>query len=91
MVISVISTLALVPLSTDATVEVILHHIAKRAGVDNVHPHRIRHTTATMALNKGMPIEQVKELLGHESIDTTLIYAKTLSENVKYSHAKYLS
>jgi len=73
------------------TIEVIVRNIADRAGVKDVHPHRIRHTTATMALNKGMPIEQVKELLGHESIDTTLIYAKTLSENVKYSNAKYLS
>lgn len=45
---------------------------------------------ATTALRKGMPIEQVQLMLGHEQIDTTMIYAKTDTKNVKYSHDKYM-
>ena len=69
--------------------ESILQKIGERAGVD-VTPHIIRHTTATDAINKGMPIEQVQILLGHESISTTLIYAETDQKNVKYGHEKYI-
>lgn len=46
--------------------------------------------TATTALRKGMPIEQVQLMLGHEQIDTTMIYAKTDTKSVKYSHDKYM-
>lgn len=63
--------------------------LGELAGV-NVTPHLIRHTTATDAINKGMPIEQVQRLLGHESIATTLIYAETDQNNVKYGHEKYI-
>lgn len=52
-------------------------------------PHRLRHTAATMALQRGMPIEQVQKMLGHKKIETTLIYAKTIAEDVKYAHKKY--
>lgn len=54
-------------------------------------PHKFRHTAATWALNNGMPIEQVKEILGHESVETTLIYAKINQSELKYSHQKYMS
>ena len=49
-----------------------------------------RRTLATMAIDKGMPIEQVQQLLGHQSIDTTLQYAMVNQNNVKESHRKYI-
>lgn len=55
-----------------------------------VTPHVLRHTTATTALRSGMPIEDISKLLGHESIDTTMIYAKTSLEDVKTGHKKYV-
>ena len=47
-------------------------------------------TMATAAIDKGMPIEQVQRLLGHEKIDTTLHYAMVKQNNVKLSHKKYI-
>lgn len=64
----------------------VLHDIGKRAGVSDVHPHRFRRTTASMALSRGMPIDQVQKLLGHSNIETTTLYAITDVENVKSSH-----
>lgn len=71
-------------------IEDLLHRIGQRAGVTNVHPHRFRRTCATNALNRGMPLEQVAQLLGHEKLDTTKIYCTVDQENVKMSHSKYL-
>jgi len=70
--------------------EVIVRGIGRRAGVSNTHPHRFRRTAATMAIQRGMPIEQVRVMLGHESIDTTLLYAMMADETVKHSHSKYM-
>lgn len=69
-------------------VELMIRKTGKRAGISKCHPHRFRRTTATMALNRGMPIEQVQKMLGHEDIETTTIYAKSEEENVKASHRK---
>lgn len=55
-----------------------------------VHPHKFRRTLATMAIDKGMPIEQVQRLLGHVRIDTTLRYAIVNQSNVKMAHKKYI-
>ncbi len=79
-----------IPLSISAF-EVIVRELGKRAGVSNVHPHRFRHTAATTALRRGMPIEQVQQMLGHEKIDTTLIYAKINTASLKSNHEKYLN
>ena len=49
--------------------------MGKKLGVEKVHPHKFRRTMATRAIEKGMPIEQVQKILGHEQIDTTLRYA----------------
>ena len=76
---------------TKKGIEDLLHRIGARAGVSNVHPHRFRRTCATNALNRGMPLEQVAQLLGHEKLDTTKIYCTVNQEHVKMSHAKYLS
>jgi len=58
--------------------------------IDKVHPHKFRRTMATTAIDKGMPIEQVQKLLGHEKIDTTLHYAMVKQSNVKNAHRKYI-
>lgn len=55
-----------------------------------VTPHVLRHTTATTALQSGMPIEDISKLLGHESIDTTMIYAHTSLESVQAGHRKHI-
>ena len=64
--------------------------LGRSAHVERVHPHKFRRTLATMAIDKGMPIEQVQRLLGHVRIDTTLHYAMVSQQNVKMSHRKYL-
>jgi site-specific recombinase XerD len=74
-----------------SAVEGLVRRIGKRAGVKNVHPHRFRRTAATIALNRGMPIDQVQQLLGHEQIATTMIYAMAARDSVKTSHSKFLS
>ena len=71
-------------------VEVRLRVLGRRLGISKVHPHKFRRTLATMAIDKGMPIEQVQRLLGHQSIDTTLQYAMVNQNNVKVSHKKYI-
>lgn len=79
-------------LSKDA-IEKIVRNIANRASknVDkHITPHILRHTTATMALQSGMPISDISKLLGHESIDTTMIYAKSSIEDVRSGHKKYI-
>ena len=72
-------------------IEVRLRELGKRLGVDKVHPHKFRRTLATMAIDKGMPIEQLQKLLGHQRIDTTLQYAMVKQSNVKMAHRKYIS
>lgn len=72
-----------------------LEDIVKRIGlsaqVEKVHPHRFRRTSATDLLNAGMPIEQVQELLGHKSIETTRIYCTVSQEAVKHNHKRYMN
>lgn len=71
-------------------VETRLRQLGKRAGLNKVHPHKFRRTLATMAIDKGMPIEQVQRLLGHVKIDTTLHYAMVNQVNVRMAHRKYI-
>lgn len=71
-------------------VEIRLRKIGKDLNFNKVHPHKFRRTLATMAIDKGMPIEQVQQLLGHQSIDTTLQYAMVNQANVKNSCRKFL-
>ena len=58
--------------------------------IEKIHPHKFRRTLATMAIDKGMPIEQLQQLLGHKRIDTTLQYAMVKQSNVKQAHRKYI-
>ena len=71
-------------------IEVRLREYGKRLGLNKVHPHKFRRTLATMAIDKGMPIEQLQQLLGHRRIDTTLQYAMVKQSNVKIAHRKYI-
>lgn len=71
-------------------VEIRLRKLGRTLNISKVHPHKFRRTLATMAIDKGMPIEQVQHLLGHQSLDTTLQYAMVNQNNVKLSHRKYL-
>jgi site-specific recombinase XerD len=67
-----------------------LREMGKRLNIPKVHPHKFRRTLATMAIDKGMPIEQLQRLLGHQRIDTTLQYAMVKQNNVKTAHRKYI-
>lgn len=71
-------------------VESMLRDLGKKVGLLHVHPHKFRRTLATSAIDKGMPIEQVQHLLGHQKIDTTLHYAMVKQQNVKLAHRKYI-
>lgn len=71
-------------------VEMRLRTLGKKAKIEKVHPHKFRRTLATMAIDKGMPIEQVQKLLGHVKIDTTMHYAMVNQTNVKNSHRKFI-
>lgn len=67
-----------------------LRDLGKRLNLPRVHPHKFRRTLATSAIDKGMPIEQVQQLLGHQKIDTTMHYAMVKQQNVKLAHRKYI-
>ena len=71
-------------------IEVRLRNLGKNLGIERVHPHKFRRTLATMAIDKGMPIEQLQQLLGHQRIDTTMQYAMVKQNNVKLAHKKFI-
>ena len=71
-------------------VEIRLRQLGRELNIPKVHPHKFRRTLATMAIDKGMPIEQVQHLLGHQSLDTTLQYAMVNQNNVKLSHHRFI-
>lgn len=66
-----------------------LRVIGDRAGVPNVHPHRFRRTLATNLIKHGMPIQEVANILGHEKLDTTMMYVYLDKQSVKNSYKKY--
>lgn len=72
-------------------IEEIIKQTGRRAGVDKAHPHRFRRTAATNALNRGMPVQEVAQLLGHAKLETTMVYCSVDQAGVKYHHQKYLS
>lgn len=71
-------------------VETMLRGLGRQLNLTKVHPHKFRRTLATLAIDKGMPIEQVQQLLGHQKIDTTMHYAMVKQQNVKNGHRKYI-
>lgn len=75
---------------TVSGIETVFQNISNKVGI-HIHPHMMRHTMATVALNRGMPLEEIQMLLGHSSPDTTMIYASLNVENIKHHHQQYLS
>ena len=73
-----------------AAVEKVVRDIGEQAGIENLHPHLFRHTVATNCLNRGMDVTQLQEMLGHSSIETTMIYAKVNKKELQHSHRKYI-
>jgi site-specific recombinase XerD len=72
-------------------IEQAVRTIGERVGIKGAHPHKFRHTFATNALNKGISLEQVQQMMGHANADTTLIYAKVAHEDVRHAHKKYMN
>ena len=72
-------------------IEITIRNLGRKSNINKVHPHKFKRTMATMAIDKGMPIEQVQKLLGHLKIDTTMEYAMVNQNNVKNSHRKYVN
>lgn len=68
-----------------------LRMLGRKLNICKVHPHKFRRSMATKAIDKGMPIEQVQKLLGHQQIDTTMRYAMVNQLNVKNSHRKFIA
>lgn len=75
---------------TQSSVENITRKLARRAGVERANPHKFRRTCATAALRRGMPIEQVSKMLGHEEISTTQIYLDLSEQDLAMAHRKYV-
>lgn len=72
-------------------IELIVRTLGMNSNINKVHPHKFRRTLATMAIDKGMPVEQVQKLLGHVKIETTMHYALVNQSNVKISHRRYIA
>lgn len=86
-----VSSLKPNPRLEHGSIEAMLRRLGREIGIDKCHPHRFRRTAATVALNRGMPIEQVQKVLGHRMIGTTTIYAESFDENVEAAHRRYMS
>lgn len=68
-----------------------IRKIGEKSGIGrSLFPHLLRHTMATTALNRGMNVAEIKEILGHEKLSTTMIYAKISQDAVKYDHRRYV-
>lgn len=76
---------------TKSAVQAMLRKLGAVTGVDHVHPHRFRRTLATDALERGVPIEQVQEILGHAKIETTRIYCTVNEGNVRASFRRFIA
>ena len=69
---------------------VLLYKISNEVLGKQINPHRLRHSKAIQLLHKNIPIETIKEFLGHQSLSSTEIYAKASSEKIKIDFKKYL-
>ena len=73
---------------TKEGVEYIVKDLGRRAGVSNVHPHRFRRTLATDLVRKGVPIQDVAQILGHSDLRTTQVYVALDQSTVKYHYSQ---
>jgi site-specific recombinase XerD len=78
------------PLSTDLLRRQVTR-IGAALGIDHLHPHRLRHTCATRLLNAGMDIVQIQKLLGHEDLNTTMVYARVQDATVEADYRRFTS
>lgn len=76
---------------TSNGIQKMVKEIGKRAGVAHVHPHKFRRTAATLALKRGMSLNDVRRFLGHTDVDTTLQYIDTSGSDLKLEHEKYVA
>lgn len=76
---------------TVSGIQKLTRRVGSIAGVECVHPHRFRRTAGSQALARGMALDKIRIFLGHESMDTTLLYAITTDEDFEHSHRKYVS
>ena len=66
-----------------------VERIGKAAGIkEHIHPHRLRHTLATLAINRGMPLESIAALLGHRSLSMTMVYARIGNRTVQQEYSQ---
>lgn len=72
-------------------IQKMVKEIGKHAGVAHVHPHKFRRTAATLALKRGMSLNDVRRFLGHTDVDTTLQYIDTTGSDLKLEHEKYVA
>ena len=68
-----------------------LHVLAKKSKVDDVHPHRFRRTFATTLAARGMDIQEIQKLMGHTNINTTMIYVYIDDTQINNSYRKYIA
>lgn len=73
-----------------SAIQRMLRELGKRTGIKKVHPHRFRRTLATDLLRKGMTIEEVSMILGHEKIDTTMGYCNINQQSVKNEYMRIM-
>ena len=76
---------------TKCGVEDMMNTVGRAAGIKKSHPHKMRRTSITNAVNRGMPIQEAALFAGHASTETTLLYWTADQEAVRYHHKKYLS
>lgn len=73
-----------------SAIQRMLRELGKKTGIEKVHPHRFRRTLATNLLRKGMTIEEVSQILGHEKLDTTMVYCNINQDTVKNQYMRIM-
>ena len=76
---------------TPGGIRLMLRNLGERAQVNNVHPHRFRRTLATNLIHRGMPVQEVAKILGHEKLDTTMKYVYIDNDSLKFAYNKFKS
>ena len=66
-----------------------LKRIEETTGIENIHPHRFRRTLTTNLIHRGMPIEEVATILGHDKLDTTMKYIVLDKSDIKHAYQKF--
>lgn len=74
-----------------STIKQLITQSGKKAGVEHLHPHRLRHTFASRLERSGCPIEVIQELLGHTRLDTTRRYVKVSTDKVRADYERYMN